>query len=112
MTGKPPKKSEVLEVRLPYATKAAFMARCQATGRTASEVVRVCIDRELDGKAARTPRAHGFLWRAVLAALAGLAVGAVAVPSLARPTPVSRATFERLDRNHDGVLSFEEFSRR
>ncbi|WP_297509820.1 EF-hand domain-containing protein [uncultured Caulobacter sp.] len=110
--GKPPKKSEVLEVRLPHETKAAFMARCHGAGRTASEAVRVFIDQELAGKAAKPARSPGPLWRALIAALAGLAVGAVAVPSLARPTAVSRATFERLDKNHDGVLSFEEFSRR
>ncbi len=115
--GKPPKKSpakktEVLEVRLPHEAKAAFMALCQATGRTASEAVRVFIDQELAGKAAKPSRLHGLLWRALVAALAGLAVGAVAVPSLARPTTTSRAAFEQLDKNHDGVLSFEEFSRR
>jgi len=108
MTAGQPKKSEVLEVRLPYETKTAFMARCREMGRTASEVVRVFIDQELEGRTAK-PR---LVWRALAAALAGLAVGAVAAPSLARPTAVSHATFERLDANHDGVLSFEEFSGR
>lgn len=112
MTGKQPKKSEVLEVRLPHETKAAFMARCHGAGRTASEAVRLFIDQELAGKATKTPRTHGLVWRALVAALAGLAVGAVAAPSLARPTTASHATFDKLDANHDGVLSFEEFSRR
>jgi hypothetical protein len=116
MTAGKPKKSEVLEVRLPYQTKTAFMARCRDTDRTASEVVRIFIDQELDGRATR-PRAHGLVWRApwgrlLAAALAGLAVGAVAAPSLARPTTPSHAAFERLDANHDGNLSFEEFSGR
>ncbi len=106
-----PKKSEVLEVRLPYETKTAFMARCRETDRTASEVVRVFIDQELEGRVAK-PRAPGLAWRAMAAALAGLAVGAVAAPSLARPTTPSHAVFERLDANHDGNLSFEEFSGR
>jgi len=111
-----PKKSEVLEVRLPYETKTAFMSRCRETHRTASETVRDFIERELDERASR-PRSHGLVWRAPLgrllaAALAGLAVGAVAAPSLARPTTPSRAAFERLDANHDGNLSFEEFSGR
>jgi len=111
MTAGKPKKSEVLEVRLPYETKTAFMARCRETDRTASEVVRIFIDQELDGRAAR-PRSLGLVWRAAAAALAGLAVGAVAAPSLARPTTPSHAAFERLDANHDGNLSFEEFSGR
>ena len=109
MTAGQPKKSEVLEVRLPYETKTAFMAHCRETRRTASEVVRIFIDQELEG---RKSRPRGLVWRAVAAALAGLAVGAVAAPSLARPTAASHATFERLDANHDGVLSFEEFSGR
>lgn len=110
--GKPPKKSEVLEVRLPYETKTAFMARCRETRRTASEAVRVFIEQELDGKAAKPSRPRGLAWRALAAALAGLAVGAVAAPSLARPTTTSHTAFDRLDANHDGVLSFEEFSGR
>jgi len=43
--------------------------------------------------------------------VAGLAVGAVAAPSLARPL-AAHAAFEHLDANHDGVLSREEFSGR
>lgn len=106
--GKPPKKSEMLEVRLPYETKVAFMARCRETRRTASEVVRVFIDQELQGRG--KPRRSGLVWRFVAAALAGLAVGAVAAPSLARPI-AAHAAFDRLDANHDGALSYDEFSR-
>jgi len=108
--GKPPKKSEMLEVRLPYETKVAFMARCRETRRTASEAVRVFIDQELQGRTARPGRSN-LVWRVVAAAVAGLAVGAVAAPSLARPL-AAHAAFEHLDANHDGVLSREEFSGR
>jgi len=108
--GKPPKKSDMLEVRLPHETKVAFMARCRETRRTASEAVRVFIDQELDGRAGR-PSRPSLVWRVLAAALAGLAVGAAAAPSLARPLSTHGA-FDRLDVNHDGVLSFEEFSRR
>lgn len=111
MTAGQAKKSEVLEVRLPHETKTAFMARCRETRRTASEAVRMFIDQELEGRTTK-PRANGLIWRALAAALAGLAVGAVAAPSLARPTTTSHAAFDRLDANHDGVLSFEEFSAR
>ena len=34
------KKSETLEIRLPYPTKLAFMARCQDAGVSASEALR------------------------------------------------------------------------
>ena len=41
---RPPKKSETLEVRVPHAAKQAFMARCRAEGRSASDVIREFID--------------------------------------------------------------------
>ncbi|UQV18680.1 EF-hand domain-containing protein [Brevundimonas albigilva] len=44
-----------------------------------------------------------------LAAVVGLALGAAAVPALAQALSPSRAAFERLDRDHDGLLTFEEF---
>lgn len=104
-----PKKSETLEVRLPHHTKEAFMARCRDNGRSASEAVRDFIDAEIAER--RTPRRAGLLPRLVAGALLAAAAGAVAAPTLAHPT--SRAAeFSRLDRNHDGVLTFEEFNRR
>jgi hypothetical protein len=107
---RPPKKSETIEVRLPYAAKAAFMARCRDDGLTASEAVRQFIDLEIGGRPDRPIRLR--LWQAVAAAVAGLALGAVAAPSLAQTAPASRPAFDQLDRNHDGALSFEEFRRR
>lgn len=84
---KPAKKSETLEVRLPHAVKAAFMARCREDGRTASETVRRLIEGELQ-PAPATPRPSARRrWAQVLAAaLAGLAVGGIAAPSLAHST--------------------------
>lgn len=106
---KPAKKSETLEVRLPYQTKRAFMTRCRGDGQTASEAVRGFIETELEGR----PRARRMrLWHALAAATAGLALGAVAAPSLARTPPADHAAFERLDQNHDGALSLAEFERR
>lgn len=103
-----PKKSETLEIRLPYQTKTAFMARCRDEGRTASDAVRGFIEGEVGGRPARS-RSRG--WIAAAAALLGLAIGAAAAPSLAQTTP-DHAAFSKLDRNADGVLSFEEFSAR
>jgi hypothetical protein len=52
-------------------------------------------------------------WRQLLAAaVAGLALGAVAAPSLAQSVTPDRAAFEHLDRDHDGMVSFEEFRAR
>ncbi len=108
---RPLKKDETVEVRLSHASKTAFMARCRDQGQTASEAIRRFIEAEQG--ATRRPVAAG--WRPLAAAtLAGLALGAVAVPALAqsRAATPSRAAFDRLDRNHDGVVSFDEYRAR
>jgi len=107
MTEKPRlKKSETLEIRLPYPTKLAFMARCRDEGRSASEALRHFIDGHLDAPRVRPWRMPG---RLVMGALAAAAMGAVALPSLAHPNP--RAEFDRLDANRDGAITAAEFAR-
>jgi len=106
------KKSESLEIRIPYPTKLAFMARCREENRSASDVLRAMIADHLDAAepqsepaAARPPRR----WvRGLAGALIAALVGAAAVPSLARPS--LRAEFDRLDLDHDGKVSADEFS--
>lgn len=119
------KKSETLEIRLPYCTKLAFMARCRDEGRSASEALRHFIDGHLDGAGpgritVRGPR------RFLVGALIAAAMGAIALPSLAHPSlrsgfdrldvngdhAISLAEFARLDANHDGKVSFKEFQAR
>jgi len=39
-------------------------------------------------------------------------LGAIAAPSLAQNLSPSRAAFDRLDRDRNGVVSFEEFRAR
>jgi hypothetical protein len=95
------KKSETLEVRIPYPTKLAFMARCRDEGRSASEAVRAFIDGQL---APPPPRKHGRTWRLIAGAAIAGAVGAAAAPSLAG----SNADFARLDADHDGRVTTEE----
>ena len=116
------KKSESIEVRIPYPTKQAFMARCRADGVSASEAVRAFIDGQLTPTRKPSPR-RGLRLAAGLVAAA--AAGAMALPSLARPGPaadfarldlngdgqVTAAEFARLDRNHDGVVTFAEYRR-
>ncbi len=102
-----PKKSETLEVRLPFSTKERFMARCRDDGRSASEAVRGFIEDQIDG---RTRSVRSRAWQFVVAAAAGLALGAVAAPSLAKAS--GQTAFEQLDANGDGVLTKVEYGRR
>lgn len=105
-----PKKSETIEIRLDHATKTAFMRHCRADARTASEALRALIDGQLAAPVMQ--RRRTTRWRALGAALAGLVIGAGAAPSLARVAHDPQAAFDRLDRNHDGLLSLVEYRAR
>ena len=107
-----PKKSETIEIRLSHEAKTAFMEGCRREGRTASETIRLLIEGEL-GAPSGTRRKRLPSWRIVLAGAIGAALGlGVAAPSFAHANETSRAAFEQLDRNHDGVVSYDEFRSR
>jgi predicted DNA-binding protein len=61
---RPPKKSETLEIRIPYPTKTAFMEKAKAEGRAASEIVREQIDAYLEQETA--PEHENFADKAVV----------------------------------------------
>ncbi|MDB5451775.1 MAG: hypothetical protein JWO33_353 [Caulobacteraceae bacterium] len=108
------KKSESLEIRLPYPTKQAFMARCRDDGRSASDAMRGFIDFYLDGEARRA-RAGARGWKLIAAgSAAALMAAAMAAPTVARTMlqpSAAEAEFLKLDANHDGRLSLAEFER-
>lgn len=109
------KKSESLEIRLPYPTKQAFMARCRDDGRSASDAMRGFIEGYLEpAPAPQTAKARSG-WKLIAAgSAAALIAGAVAAPVLARTalTPTqSAAEFKKLDVDGDGKLSLAEFQR-
>lgn len=106
---RPAKKNGTIEVRVPEETKAAFMERCRLDGATASEVIRTFIGERLSpSNAARSPGIANR--RTILVGTLGVVLGmGVAAPSFARAALEPHSTFEQLDRNHDGVLSRQEF---
>ncbi|HEY0437008.1 MAG TPA: EF-hand domain-containing protein [Phenylobacterium sp.] len=102
------KKSETLEIRLPYPTKRAFMAACHERGGSASEALRQFIDAELAGPVAE-PRLGRRAWRLIAGAAIATAMGAVALPTLAHPG--LRAEFDRLDLNRDRAITAADLAR-
>jgi hypothetical protein len=113
------KKSESLEIRIPHPTKQAFMARCQADGRSASEALRGFIEAQIAPRAPRTRLRY-----MVAGGLVAAALGANASTSLARPAEsaafaaidvdgdgfIAGREIARLDRDHDGRISRAEFT--
>lgn len=104
----PEKKSETLEVRLPYSQKRAFMDACAAEGTTASEEVRGFVGRFLDARAIKpgrnlmmTAKNHPLKVAAGALTLAGVGLAMSANGTSIAGDP----DFERLDRDRDGVLT-------
>ena len=106
------KKNDSIEIRLPDETKAAFREKCRLEGRTASDAVRSFIDEQIEPRRS-VQRRRRSLWRLGLAVAAGAALGGgLAAPSIAASADNSRSAFQALDRDHDGLLSYEEFRSR
>ena len=103
-----PKKTGTIEVRVADELKAAFAEQCRRDHVTVSEAVR----RSIEDRLARRPARPRERARVLAAGLIGAVLGlGAAAPSFAHVAPTDRAAFERLDRNHDGVLTFAEFRR-
>ena len=104
------KKSETLEVRVEHEIKSALMQRAQAEGRSASDVIRECIDTYLAAQP-KEARSMMFTWKAATAvgaaATASVWLAVAAAPAAAGPD--LKAAFEALDRNRDGALTVDEF---
>ena len=106
------KKNDSIEIRLPDEVKAAFREKCREEGRTASDAVRSFIEEQLEprGSARRRRRSH---WRIGMAVAVGAILGGgLAAPSIAASAGNSRSAFHALDRDRDGVLTYEEFRSR
>lgn len=123
------KKSETLEVRIPYETKQAFLTACREDGTTASEVVRENIQSYLDERVRPIPQperspdmsnvvafvknlhptVRRYGPRVAASGIAALALATFAtLPSAAAPDFQSQ--FKKYDLNGDGVVTLEEFT--
>src|SRR5688572_13253864 len=113
-TSRPPKKTEMIEVRVSLETKRDFLAACKTAGRSASDVIRdgmqIFIDQRVQPEAATNEpsvvlfkeRSLKKRYLAVAVAATGVA-GFAALPSAAAPDIASM--FNQLDVNGDGVLN-------
>lgn len=113
---RPEKKSETLDVRLPYSVKRAFMAATKERGETASSAIRGFIDRYVaETEAGKTPIPLQEVAMTLkknrlktLTVAAGTAMGVFAFSAM--PSAADDAVFEKLDRNADGVLTVGEIA--
>lgn len=111
---RPEKKSESLEIRLPYSQKQAFMEACRERGVTASDVLRSFIADDLESQAA--PPQEERTWSMTLknnplktaASLAGAALAAATFGTGA--SFADDEVFSAYDKNSDGVISYSEFA--
>jgi EF hand len=136
--GKQAKKTEVIEVRLPYDQKQSFMDACKASNKTASSVLRGAIDVFMSaGHFGAKPAKYrsytmiltGMIFGAGLFGLATLNSDNTPGPTNSRPTytntsaadavaedqttalinPLIKLKFSKLDRNTDYLLDVNEF---
>lgn len=105
------KKSDSIEVRVPHAVKRAFMERCRAEGRTASEAIRAFVEAQTVGNKPVQRRSRLRPSRPLAAAgiAAMLGVALVIGPASVSAAPDFGPGFAALDRNHDGMISPGEY---
>lgn len=105
------KKSETLDIRLPYEQKRDFMEATQARGETASQALRRFIADYIEtARSAETPTPVQEITMTLarhrfksIATAATAALGLFAITAL--PSSADSSPFDRLDKNKDGVLT-------
>lgn len=117
MTERDEKKSESLEVRLPYSQKIAFMDACREEGITASEALRAGIDEFLASREGQSQQSNQFRDVVTLmktnpkktaGSLMALSLGAALFTAM--PSAAQDELFVQYDKNKDGVLTVGEIS--
>jgi EF-hand domain pair/Ribbon-helix-helix protein, copG family len=114
MTGpRKPKKSQSVEVRISFEVKRALMEKARAEGRSASDVIRSSIDDYLADKAKE--RSNMIITAMKSAAVLGAATAAIVFttvsPAPSHATSDLKSVFQMLDRDHNGVITLNEFVR-
>jgi len=108
-----PKKSETIEVRLPFEVKSALMDKARAEGRSASEVIRQSIDSYLAEQRKEDRSMFVTLWKpaAAIGAASAAVLWAALTPSAVQAKPDLKAIFQAIDGDHNGAVSLDEFLR-
>lgn len=107
------KKSETLQVRLPYGMKKDFMERVQLENRSASDLIRDFIESYLAGpvEILSSPKAVMIRRRFIYPSL--MAAGLVGAVIVFMPNPGSAGTlqteFDTMDLDRDGFITAVEF---
>ncbi|NNU15861.1 hypothetical protein HK107_05940 [Parvularcula sp. ZS-1/3] len=113
---RPEKKSESLEIRLPYTQKRAFMEACKERGVTASDIVRQFIADDLEAQALPTQEERSlmsmFKNNPFKTAAGGIGAALAAATFGTGVSLADDSTFRAYDRNGDGALSLSEFADR
>ena len=110
------KKSESLEIRLPYSQKTAFIEACREQGISASEALRLQIDSFVEEMSApQKPQIFGATFDMIKRHKAKTLMGFTCLATslslgLALPSQADDALFRSFDRNGDGVLTEGEIS--
>lgn len=96
---------------MPHEVKDALMRQARAEGRSASEVVRGFIDSYLAGQPKEARSMFLTLWKpaAAIGAASLAIIWAALSPTPSQATPDLKSVFNMLDRNHDGVITIDEF---
>ena len=114
---RPEKKSEMLDVRLPYGMKQALVEACRKQGVTVSDTVRGLFSEYVSAAQAgeTQPKLKGIAMkiaknpRKTLGMTLAAALSAVVF--LAQPSVADDALFESFDTNEDGVIDADEMDR-
>ncbi|MAK61157.1 MAG: hypothetical protein CMK09_09290 [Ponticaulis sp.] len=112
------KKSESLEVRLPYSQKIAFMEACKREGISASEALRAGIAEFLEAHERQSQSSNPLKevvtlmrlnTKKTIGSLMALSIGTAMFAAM--PSAAQDELFAKLDKNNDGVLTAGEISK-